>query len=127
MLAFTPIALVAAQALVAGIWADDHGHVIAVGKAGRVFDSDDAGKTWTPAPAPTQANLDAVWSDGAGHVVAVGEGGVIAQRSGQTWTVQTLAPKLYLRALWGAGKTVYAVGGERAESVIATSSDAGAH
>jgi hypothetical protein len=134
MFAFAPILvaagvaapLAAKDALVEGVWADDAGHVITVGKEGRVFTSSDAGATWRANPVATKTNLRAVWNDGQGHTVAVGDAGLVAYRGGGAWKTVTLAPKLPMTAVWGHGSWVFAVGGENNVGVIAWSADSGA-
>ncbi|MGN6103694.1 MAG: hypothetical protein ACTHU0_01190 [Kofleriaceae bacterium] len=123
-------ALRAADARFSGVWANDAGQVIAVGRDGRVATSGDAGATWITDRAPTGAWLTAVWSDGRGLVIAVGEHGAIARRDGATWTTPASGTGHPLTAVWGDGAWIVAVGGGYDQGsergVIAWSSDRGA-
>lgn len=122
--------LAAKDALVTGVWADDTGHVLAVGRDGRVVESVDRGATWSSRASPTTADLHAVWSDGRGHGVAVGARGTALFLDHGAWKLATIGTMHDLRALWGDGDWIVAVGGTRTgdddEGVIAWSGDGGA-
>ncbi len=120
----------AGTALVSGISADDARHLLAVGRAGRAFASNDSGATWTSQQLPTHEELYAVWSDPNGHAVAVGEHGAASYLDHGTWKLAATDTTETLRAVWGDDKWIVAVGGDNhgdeESGVIAWSGDAGA-
>ncbi len=122
--------LPAGAALVTSISADDAGHLLAVGRAGRAFASDNGGATWTAQQLPTREELYAVWSDHNGHAVAVGAHGAASYLDHGTWKLAATYTSETLRAVWGDGEWIVAVGGDNygddETGVIAWSGDAGA-
>jgi photosystem II stability/assembly factor-like uncharacterized protein len=79
----------------------DGAHAVAVGEAGLLVRSDDAGETWTPEVVKTARDLRAVRIAGdASLVIAVGDAGVVVRLGEDDISVsELLDPALSLRAL----------------------------
>lgn len=102
--------------------------VVAAGERGKVFLSDDQGRTWRQAKTPTQSTLTAVYFRDAQHGWAVGHDAVILRTvdGGETWEQTHFAPEEQkpLLDVWFAGADKgYAVG---AYGSFYESTDAGA-
>jgi photosystem II stability/assembly factor-like uncharacterized protein len=120
----TVVAGTAHEALFSLVLSGDAG--VAVGAAGQLLESADAGKTWRPVtPAPTPLALLAVGID-SGRAIAVGQQGVILTRSESgRWTAVSSGTDARLLAvsLNSAGRIV--AGG--AFGVVLKSDDGGTH
>lgn len=89
--------------------------VVAAGERGRVFVSDDQGRTWRHAKTPTQSTLTAVYFRDAQHGWAVGHDAVILRTldGGETWEQTHFAPdaqKPLLDVWFETSERGYAVG-----------------
>jgi photosystem II stability/assembly factor-like uncharacterized protein len=62
--------------------------LVAVGRAGDIVRSEDAGKTWVVAASGTKYDLNALYCIGD-QLIAVGIGGVVvrSEDTGKTWSV----------------------------------------
>ncbi len=104
-------------------WVDDR-TVVAVGKGGAVFRSNDRGATWKRLGSPTREYLTAIASDG-GTTLALDERGALFRSTdaGSSWSKSALPPPRPSNALWSNGHgVIYAVGGDVS---ILRSSDGG--
>src|SRR5262249_40544056 len=85
-----------------------------VGKYGRIFHSQDGGKTWTPEAKGSHVFLSGVWGISPREVYAVGAGGTIlcTTDGGGTWLTRKSGTKQDLHDVWGSPEDIYAVGEE---------------
>ena len=94
---------------VQGIWGADANAIFAVGKAGRMLQSD--GTAWRDLPRVTNQDLHGVWGSSANDVYAVGANGVRLHYDGTSWTTAPGTMSYVLQAVHGCGpQDVYAVG-----------------
>lgn len=96
-----------------GIRFADASNGVAVGPAGYVYVTADAGKTWSPKPTGTERGLRRVSFANANLAVAVGDGGVILRSvdRGQTWSrVNSPTANTLLDVRFTSSSRGYAVG-----------------
>jgi photosystem II stability/assembly factor-like uncharacterized protein len=107
------------------VWGSSLQDLYAVGNAGVILRSVDAGKTWTAQASGTSENLSSVWGSSAKDIYAVGKAGTILHTTdaGKTWSATSYGKRFFLRQVWGfSAKEVYACG---TEGVVIKSVDGG--
>ena len=95
-----------------GVWSADSLTSFAVGQAGTVLRTGDAGVTWTRMNFPdTGVDLVGVWGTSDSDVFAVGTSGNVFRFNGQSWSRMASPTGNTLLDVWGlAPDDVYAVG-----------------
>jgi photosystem II stability/assembly factor-like uncharacterized protein len=107
------------------IWGSSIKDLYAVGNAGTILHSADAGKTWDAQSSGTSENLLSIWGSSAKDIYAVGKAGIILHSidAGKSWTSTSYGKKFTLRNVWGfSAKEVYVCG---TEGVVIKSLDNG--
>ncbi|MSP63501.1 MAG: hypothetical protein EXR72_24790 [Myxococcales bacterium] len=109
------------------VWGDARGSVYAVGEAGTILHSTDAGRSFRDLSYQPESGrpptLYGVWSDGK-DVWVVGDRGTILHGRGDAWTVQGRPSATVYYGVWGSSRDDLHIAGN--PSTILHSSDGGA-